>query len=257
MRPPVRELPPASAPCASRAAPAARGAPAPPPPRRAAVAAPPPRRAAVAAPPRRPEAAALAAAAAAAAAAALAAPAARAAEAAAAAAAAAVPSTSASAASASAAAVAAALAAGTYAPSPAAPPSWEIWVGAVVGVIPFIFASVEFSKRVLIQRRCPECAGSGLVSLNSKGQALPGGQLRKCAACGGFLPWLGWRRFWLANLDVGNGGFLLQPRGQTGVLYKVPPPLDAAARARGAEEAARRAAAGAAAEEGVGGDAPD
>jgi hypothetical protein len=214
MRPPARELPPSGAPCASRAAPAARGAP--PPPRRAAAAA-----------PRRPEAAALAAAAAV-----LAAPAARAA--AAAAAPAAAPSTSA--ASASAAAVAAALAAGTYTPSPAAPPSWEIWVGAVVGVIPFIFASVEFSKRVLIQRRCPECAGSGLVSFNSKGQPLPGGQLRKCAACGGFLPWLGWRRFWLANLDVGNGGFLLQPRGQTGVLYKVPPPPDAAARARDGAE---------------------
>jgi len=38
------------------------------------------------------------------------------------------------------------------------------------------------------------------------------------------LPWLGWRAFWFSNLRPGNGGPLLQPQGQTSVLYKVPPP---------------------------------
>ena len=49
-----------------------------------------------------------------------------------------------------------------YVPS-AEPLSWEIWAGLVAGVIPFVIASVEFGKRILIQRRCPECAGRGLV----------------------------------------------------------------------------------------------
>ncbi len=103
-----------------------------------------------------------------------------------------------------------------YTPSPLEIPSWQIWVGFVAGVIPFIIASYEFGKRILIQRRCPECDGKGLVQR--------GRYLRKCANCGGMLPWLGWKAFWFSNLNPGNGGPLLQPRGQTSVLYSVPPP---------------------------------
>lgn len=107
-----------------------------------------------------------------------------------------------------------------YTPSPLEIPSWQIWVGFVAGVVPFIIASYEFGKRILIQRRCPECEGKGLVQR--------GRYLRKCANCGGMLPWLGWKAFWFSNLNPGNGGPLLQPRGQTSVLYSVPPPRAAA-----------------------------
>ena len=49
-------------------------------------------------------------------------------------------------------------------------------------------------------------------------------QLRKCPECGGFFPWQSWRQFFEATSRPGNGGPLLQPRGQTSVLYRVPPP---------------------------------
>lgn len=42
--------------------------------------------------------------------------------------------------------------------------------------------------------------------------------------CGGLLPWLGWKQFFFSTATPGNGGPLLQPRGQTSVLYRVPPP---------------------------------
>ncbi|EFN53615.1 hypothetical protein CHLNCDRAFT_14374, partial [Chlorella variabilis] len=64
---------------------------------------------------------------------------------------------------------------------------WEVWVGFVAGVVPFAIASFEFGKRILIQRRCPACRGRGLVQR--------GRYLRKCAECGGMLPWMGWRYF--------------------------------------------------------------
>ena len=60
-----------------------------------------------------------------------------------------------------------------YIPSPMETPSWEIWVGFVAGVVPFIIASYEFGKRIVIQRRCPECQGRGLVQR--------GRVLKKCA----------------------------------------------------------------------------
>ncbi|GBG80242.1 hypothetical protein CBR_g30607 [Chara braunii] len=66
-------------------------------------------------------------------------------------------------------------------------PSWEVAVGAVAGVVPFVIAAVEFGKRIAAQRRCHVCGGSGLV--------LKGRYYRKCGACGGFLPWLSWKRF--------------------------------------------------------------
>lgn len=133
----------------------------------------------------------------------------------------------------------------TYVPSPMETPSWEIWVGFVAGVVPFIIATYEFSKRIIIQRRCPECKGSGLVQR--------GRVLRKCTQvsmprkercegwflsfdvshvfsifvvqCGGMLPWLGWKMFLFSSFTApGNGGPLQQPKGQTSVFYKVPPP---------------------------------
>lgn len=57
------------------------------------------------------------------------------------------------------------------------------------------------------------------------------------------LPWISWRFFLFGTGTPGNGGPLLQPRGQTSVLYRVPPPLapteqQAAAAAAGKEQAA-------------------
>jgi hypothetical protein len=46
---------------------------------------------------------------------------------------------------------------------------------------------------------------------------------KKCVECGGFFPWLGWKMFFTSMAAPGNGGPLLQPRGQNSVLYKVPP----------------------------------
>ena len=62
--------------------------------------------------------------------------------------------------------------------------------------------------------RCANCGGSGLIK---KGKFY-----RKCVECGGFFPWLGWKQFLTSTAAPGNGGPLLQPRGQTSVLYKVP-----------------------------------
>jgi hypothetical protein len=103
-----------------------------------------------------------------------------------------------------------------YTPSPMEP-GFEIYVGFVAGVVPFIIASYEFGKRILIQRRCPECRGVGLVQR--------GKVLRKCTQCGGMLPWLGWKMFLFSTLRPGNGGPLNQPKGQKSVFYSVPPPL--------------------------------
>jgi hypothetical protein len=66
------------------------------------------------------------------------------------------------AAAAAAAAAASQYAPGTYVPGPVEV-GWEIWFGAAAGVIPFVIASYEFGKRILIQRRCPTCKGSGLI----------------------------------------------------------------------------------------------
>eukprot|EP00270_Netrium_digitus_P015228 TRINITY_DN5307_c0_g1_i4.p1 TRINITY_DN5307_c0_g1~~TRINITY_DN5307_c0_g1_i4.p1 ORF type:complete len:139 (+),score=18.73 TRINITY_DN5307_c0_g1_i4:28-417(+) len=63
----------------------------------------------------------------------------------------------------------------------------EIIIGAIAGVIPFIIASIEFGKRIVEQRRCKVCGGSGLE--------LVGRFYRRCTGCGGFLPWQSWRRF--------------------------------------------------------------
>ncbi|KAJ4837239.1 hypothetical protein Tsubulata_027968 [Turnera subulata] len=41
--------------------------------------------------------------------------------------------------------------------------TWQIIVGALAGVTPFVVAGIEFSKRIIAQRRCEACGGSGLV----------------------------------------------------------------------------------------------
>ena len=103
---------------------------------------------------------------------------------------------------------------GGYVPSPM-DPGWQVYVGAVIGVIPFIIATYEFGKRVIIQRRCSVCGGSGLV--------LKGKYYKKCVACGGFLPWLGWRMFFFSS--PGNGSPVMPPMNQKNKLfYSVPPP---------------------------------
>jgi len=51
---------------------------------------------------------------------------------------------------------------------------------------------------------------SGLTDTNKLGAKLT--KLRKCWNCGGFLPWLGWKMFFLSSFfDVGNGGVLQRP----------------------------------------------
>lgn len=90
---------------------------------------------------------------------------------------------------------------------------WQTYFGAAAAAFPFVFATWEFSKRIIIQRRCPECKGIGLVEARN-------GRLRKCKECGGFLPWLGWKQFFTSTAAPGNGGPLQRPRGQKGILYK-------------------------------------
>ncbi|XP_028777865.1 uncharacterized protein LOC114734389 [Neltuma alba] len=65
--------------------------------------------------------------------------------------------------------------------------TWQIVVGTIAGVTPFVVAGVEFSKRIIAQKRCEECGGSGLV-LREK-------EYFRCPECGGFLPWQSWKRF--------------------------------------------------------------
>lgn len=93
-------------------------------------------------------------------------------------------------------------------------------MGSAIGVFPFIVGASEFTKRILIQRRCPECRGTGLVERPAR-DGSGAMQLRKCPECGGMFPWQSWQRFLSATATPGNGGPLLQPRGQTSVLYKV------------------------------------
>lgn len=67
--------------------------------------------------------------------------------------------------------------------------TWPIIVGAIAGVTPFVIASILFGRRIAQQRACKVCSGSGLE--------LKGRFYRRCSACGGFLPWQSWRRFFL------------------------------------------------------------
>jgi len=85
----------------------------------------------------------------------------------------------------------------------------EIYVGTIAALVPIVYATFEFSKRIIIQKRCLVCNGSGLTYTTRNGNTLK--KLRKCWSCGGFIPWLGWERFFLTTVDVGNGGVLQRP----------------------------------------------
>jgi hypothetical protein len=112
---------------------------------------------------------------------------------------------------------------------------WQLYFGFFAGLAPFIIAAYEFGKRILIQRKCALCRGSGLIK---KGE-----YSRKCTSCGGFLPWESWERF----LDVGttakigNGGRVRVPEGQTSVFYDVEKTVAASEERRRAEEEKRNA----------------
>ena len=86
----------------------------------------------------------------------------------------------------------------------------EIWIGSIVAVIPIIWATFEFVGRIRTQRQCAVCQGNGLAYVTKSGNRL--NRPRKCWNCGGFLPWLGWKMFFLSSVkDVGNGGVLRRP----------------------------------------------
>lgn len=131
-----------------------------------------------------------------------------------------------------------------YVPSPYTPGP-EIWLGALLPTLVFALGSWEFGKRILIQRRCAVCAGTGLVEVpfansssssspsSSTSSSGPGQQQQpqqqqfrkvKCRACGGFFPWESAEKFFSAATRPGNGGPLRQPSfpRQTSVFYKVP-----------------------------------
>ncbi|KZV49903.1 hypothetical protein F511_40300 [Dorcoceras hygrometricum] len=46
--------------------------------------------------------------------------------------------------------------------------TWQIVTGALAGVTPFVVAGIEFSKRIVAQKKCSVCKGSGLVSRDNK-----------------------------------------------------------------------------------------
>jgi hypothetical protein len=88
--------------------------------------------------------------------------------------------------------------------------SQEIYLGAIIATLPFIWATKTFGTRIVVQRECLVCKGSGLVSVTKQGSTLT--RPRKCWSCGGFLPWLGWKMFFFSSFfDIGNGGPLLRP----------------------------------------------
>lgn len=98
-------------------------------------------------------------------------------------------------------------------------PRWQLYTGLVAGLFPVVIAAFEFGKRWLIQLRCETCGGTGLVTLAKTRRKV------KCRECGGFLPWESWELF--LSSEAGNGGPLRQPKGQTSIFYKVPPPSPA------------------------------
>nr|GEY62496.1 hypothetical protein [Tanacetum cinerariifolium] len=64
--------------------------------------------------------------------------------------------------------------------------TWQIVVGTIAGITPFVVAGIEFSKRIVAQKKCTECGGSGLVLIEK--------EYIRCPFCG-FLPWQSWQRF--------------------------------------------------------------
>lgn len=103
----------------------------------------------------------------------------------------------------------------------------EIWIGSAVALVPIIWATFEFVGRIRVQQRCAVCQGSGLTKTTKAGKTTS--RLRKCWNCGGFLPWLGWKAFFLSSFgDVGNGGVLQRPAKdylQTNAKWKASNPV--------------------------------
>ncbi|KAL8239193.1 hypothetical protein R6Q59_015760 [Mikania micrantha] len=64
------------------------------------------------------------------------------------------------------------------------------------GVAPFVVAGIEFSKRIVAQKKCIECGGSGLVLIEK--------EYIRCPNCGGFLPWQSWKRFFSTKVVLGS-----------------------------------------------------
>lgn len=86
----------------------------------------------------------------------------------------------------------------------------EIYLGSFISILPIVWATYEFTSRIKVQRECLLCKGSGLVYVTKEGNELK--RPRKCWSCGGFIPWLGWKYFFLSTVfDVGNGGILQRP----------------------------------------------
>jgi hypothetical protein len=86
----------------------------------------------------------------------------------------------------------------------------DIYVGTIVSLVPIVYATYEFTSRIRVQRACLVCTGSGLTYVTRKGTTLS--RPRKCWSCGGFIPWLGWKMFFLSTFtDPGNGGVLQRP----------------------------------------------
>lgn len=56
----------------------------------------------------------------------------------------------------------------TVEPIEAVTPALPIIVGSVALAVPFFVAAVLFSERIMRQRACPTCKGSGLVTTDSK-----------------------------------------------------------------------------------------
>lgn len=118
------------------------------------------------------------------------------------------------------------------------PPGPEIWVGALAPALVYAAGAYNFSARLLIQKRCPECSGTGLVSLPINNDATEAATASgtnddddssprpfrkvKCPLCGGFFPWESASRFFSATARPGNGGRLLFPRNQKNMLYTIP-----------------------------------
>eukprot|EP00741_Cyanophora_paradoxa_P022662 tig00021493_g21886.t1 len=75
----------------------------------------------------------------------------------------------------------------------------EEWAGFVAGATPFTVAGILFAGRIIRQRRCPRCKGSGLVESKTVG-------LRRCPECGGFLPWRGWQQFFQDSRSINKIG---------------------------------------------------
>lgn len=86
---------------------------------------------------------------------------------------------------------------------------WGMVAGSAACLLVYIGAAFSFGSRIIIQKKCAVCGGSGLVTTSRTGRKLTAP--RKCYACGGFLPWRSWGEFWKSNADVGNGGILRRP----------------------------------------------